>query len=98
MFPLGIGVIAVFVAGLAPMITKAAFTAMELGAWILAVPVAARFRRFFPAAAMIALGALPLFFAWRSLTSYFYLVPMIAMAVLFAERQRSLAGSGRLRS
>jgi hypothetical protein len=92
MFPLGVGVVAIFVANLLPMLPKATFTAMEVGAWILSVAGAVRFRAHVPAAAMVALGAIPLFFAWRSLTSYFYLVPLLVAAVLFAERQRTLAG------
>jgi hypothetical protein len=41
----------------------------------------------FPAT-VAALGALPLFFAWRSLANYFYLVPVLALAVYYASSQR----------
>jgi len=92
MFPLGVGLIALFTASLLPMLPKAAFTLLEIGAWALSTGAVARFRRVLPAAALLALGALPLFFAWRSLTNYFYLVPILVVAVLFAEKRQAPAG------
>jgi hypothetical protein len=87
MFPLGTGIIALFVAGFLPMVPKAAFALMEMGAWIGGVAYTARTRVLFPAT-VAALGALPLFFAWRSLANYFYLVPVLALAVYYASSQR----------
>jgi uncharacterized membrane protein len=87
MFPLGTGIIALFVAGFLPMVSKAAFALMEMGAWIGGVAYTARTRVLFPAT-VAALGALPLFFAWRSLANYFYLVPVLALAVYYASSQR----------
>ncbi len=83
MFPLGIGVIALFVSNLLPMIAKVAFTAAELAVWAAGLAANIRFRAFAPAAGVV-LGALPLFFAWRSLVNYFYLVPLLTLAVVFA--------------
>lgn len=85
MFPLGIGVIALFVANVVPMIPKVAFTIAEAGVWIAGMVAATRPKLVTPAAAMV-LGVLPLFFAWRSLVSYFYLAPVLALAVYFATR------------
>ncbi|HLJ67645.1 MAG TPA: hypothetical protein VKX16_09845 [Chloroflexota bacterium] len=86
MFPLGVGVIALFVGNLVPMLPKIVFTLGELGSWGLSTVLGTRFR--VPAAGLVVLGAFPLFFAWRSLTSYFYLVPLMALAVLLAEHDR----------
>ncbi len=88
MFPLGIGIVALFVANVLPMIPKFAFTVMELIAWTLATLASARSRFLAPAAAP-ALASLPLFFAWRSLSNYFYLVPLITLAIVFADNARS---------
>lgn len=85
MFPLGIGVIALFVANVLPMLPKLAFTLAEAATWGGSAFAAARTRLVTPAGAMV-LGVLPLVFAWRSLVSYFYLAPLLALAVYFATR------------
>jgi uncharacterized membrane protein len=88
MFPLGIGVIALFVSGLLPMAPKIAFTVVEAASWLLSVGSFLRSRYLTPASGVV-LGALPLFFAWRSLVNYFYLVPLLALAAVLADaRQR----------
>lgn len=84
MFPLGIGVIAVFVSNVLPMLPKVAFTVLELSSWLGGAVASARVR-YLTAGSGAALAALPLFFAWRSLVNYFYLVPFIALAVVLAE-------------
>ncbi len=86
MFPLGIGAIALFVANVLPPLPKIAFTIAEVGAWGAGILAATRTRLVTPAAAMV-LGVLPLFFAWRSLVSYFYLAPLLALAVYFGTRR-----------
>lgn len=91
MFPLGIGIIALFVSGILPMLPKIAFTLMEVGSWLGSATVFARWRVLTPASGVV-LAALPMFFAWRSLASYFYLVPLLALAVTFAGRHQSGAG------
>ncbi|HZU13605.1 MAG TPA: hypothetical protein VFB58_12265 [Chloroflexota bacterium] len=91
MFPLGIGVIALFVSHVLPTLPKVAFTVMEGTSW-LAGTVAARYHRVLLGGGTAALAALPLFFAWRSLVNYFYLVPLLALAITLAEpaQRRSL--------
>ena len=84
MFPLGVGVIALFVSNVVPMLPKMAFTLAELGAWAGSFAAYARFRFLTPASGVV-LAALPLFFAWRSLITYFYLVPLLALAVVMVE-------------
>lgn len=83
MFPLGIGVMALFVANVLPMLPKLAFSIAELVAWLSGIVATARLR-YLPPAMAPALAALPLFFAWRSLVNYFYLVPLLALAVAAA--------------
>lgn len=90
MFPLGIGVIALFVSNVLPMLPKVAFTLAELGAWSTSFLVNARLRML-PAVSGIVFGVVPLFFAWRSLTNYFYLVPLLATAVVLADAGRRRA-------
>lgn len=88
MFPIGIGAIALFVANVVPMMPKLAFTIAETVAWGGSAVAGLRGKLVTPATAMV-LGALPLFFAWRSLVSYFYLAPVLALAVYFATRGES---------
>lgn len=83
MFPLGIGVIALFVSNVVPMLPKIAFAAAQLIAWVGGAGAFARLR--LSPASGVVLAALPLFFAWRSLVNYFYLVPLLTLAVVLAE-------------
>jgi hypothetical protein len=85
MFPLGIGIIALFVSNGLPFLPKIAFTVMELGSWVAGGIGWLRLRVLGTAGAGAVLGALPLFFAWRSLVNYFYLVPLLALAIVLAE-------------
>jgi uncharacterized membrane protein len=85
MFPLGMGLIALFSSNVLPMLPKLFFTCFELGAWILALFGFLRLRWLSPASGVV-LSTVPLFFAWRSLDNYFYLVPFIALAVVLAEQ------------
>jgi uncharacterized membrane protein len=90
MFPLGVGAIALFIANVIHMLPKLTFTVAEFAAWAGGVLAAARLRFLAPAAGAV-LAALPLFFAWRSLMNYFYLVPLIALAIALADMQRRQA-------
>lgn len=90
MFPLGVGAVALFVANVLPMLPKLAFTVAEATTWGASALAATRTRLVTPAGAMV-LGVLPLFFAWRSLVSYFYLAPILALAVYFATRSSERA-------
>ncbi|HEY8685697.1 MAG TPA: hypothetical protein VIO57_08840 [Chloroflexota bacterium] len=83
MFPMGIGVISLFVSGVLPMAPKIAFSIAEVTAWAGSMYAFWRSRLLLPAS-VAALAALPLFFAWRSLVNYFYLVPILALAFTLA--------------
>jgi uncharacterized membrane protein len=84
MFPLGVGFVSLFVAGVVGMISKLAFTVAELGAWAGSTLAAWRWPRLSPAAGAV-FAALPLFFAYRSLLNYFYLVPLLTFGILVAQ-------------
>jgi hypothetical protein len=88
MFPLGVGLIALFVSNLIPMLPKLAFSATELAVWLGSIAAAARFR-IITLAGSVALAALPLIFAWRSLINYFYLIPFLVLAVVLADASRA---------
>ncbi len=83
MFPMGIGVMALFVSGVLPMLPKFAFGVAELAVWGGALLAFWRSRLLVPAS-VAALAMLPLFFAWRSLVNYFYLIPLLALAITLA--------------
>ena len=87
LFPLGIGIVALFVGNVLPMMPKLAFTIAEVGAWAAAVVASVRVRLLVPASAA-ALACLPLFFAWRSLINYFYLAPLLTLAIVLADDRR----------
>lgn len=93
MFPLGIGIVAIFVGNVVPMLPKLIFTIMELSSWAAASAASARWGLVTPAGG-IALAVIPLFFAWRSLINYFYLVPLLTLAVTLADGARA-AGQRR---
>lgn len=89
MFPLGLGLVALFSSNLLPMWPKMAFTVIEGATWLGGVSIFARLRTL-PIASIPVLAMLPLFFAWRSLDNYFYLVPFLVLAIALAESTRSL--------
>jgi uncharacterized membrane protein len=86
MFPLGMGLVALFASGALPMIPKLAFTLMEGISWAGSAGVALRSRLLTPASGAV-LAVIPLFFAWRSLDNYFYLVPFLVLAIILRERR-----------
>src|SRR5438876_6435806 len=71
MFPMGVGLINLSVTHLLPFFPKWVYNAMEAGAMLASLVWYWRICKKFPEAAML-LAVLPLFFAWRSLASYFY--------------------------
>jgi uncharacterized membrane protein len=88
MFPLGIGIMALFASNLLPMLPKLAFTVAEFASWAGGACAFLGTRYLTPATGVV-LAALPLFFAWRSLVNYFYLVPLLALAVVLAGNSRA---------
>ncbi len=71
MFPMGVGPINLSVTHLIPFFPKWVYSVMEGGAIIASLVWYWRICKKFPESAML-LAVLPIFFAWRSLSSYFY--------------------------
>ena len=83
MFPLGNGLIRLPLSGVLPLAPAAIFTALELLALVAAL--AWYWRHCLRAPALgYALATAPLFFAWRSLTTYFYFTALPALALWLA--------------
>jgi hypothetical protein len=61
---------------------------MEGLSWFSSTLVMLRVRMLAPASGAV-LAVLPLFFAWRSLDNYFYLVPFLVLAISLRERRNS---------
>jgi hypothetical protein len=83
MFPLGNGLILLARIGLMPLLPSAAYTALEILTIAVCLVWYWRNCERMPEAGFV-LAVLPLFFAWRSLTTYFYFVALPALALLLA--------------
>jgi hypothetical protein len=81
MFPRGAGLVFLSTTGGLPLLSAYAYLAMEAVAMLVCLVIAWRARRSSPEIG-IALALIPLFFAWRSLFSYFFLIPLFAFAGL----------------
>jgi hypothetical protein len=99
MFARGAGLIFLFTNGGLPLLPAVAYTAAEAIAGIICLVIAWRTRKTSPELGAV-LAIVPLFFAWRSLFSYFFLLPLFALAAvarmplgqLALERARKLGG------
>lgn len=83
MFPLGSGLIKLSLDGLAPLAPQIAYTALEGLALLACVAWYWRNVRRMPESGFV-LAVVPLFFAWRSLTTYFYFVAVPSVVLLLA--------------
>jgi hypothetical protein len=77
MFPRGAGIIFLGTNGGLPLLPASAYLALEGLCAIACLAVAWRSRRTSPELGVV-LALVPLFFAWRSLFSYFFLIPLFA--------------------
>ena len=99
MFARGAGLIFLFTNGGLPLLPSVAYAVAETIAGIVCLVLAWRTRRTSPELGAV-LAIVPLFFAWRSLFSYFFLLPLFALAAvarmplgeLAFERARRLGG------
>ena len=78
LFPMGMGVIALFTGHLLPYISPRVFSLMELIAMVGALIAAARWRSALGDGVLL-LALVPLLFAFRSLPNYFGIAPWIAL-------------------
>ena len=91
MFPKGAGLVAFSIAGILPP-NSLLFTLMEVGVLILALVWYYFNCRKYPQAGLL-LAVLPLFFAWRSFSAYFYFASLLVFgAVIIEEYRQSAAG------
>jgi hypothetical protein len=99
MFPRGAGLIFLSTNGGLPLPPAIAYTVLEAVVGLICLAVAWRTRRTSPEIGVV-LAVVPLFFAYRSLFSYFFLLPLFGMAALARmplgelalERARRLGG------
>ncbi len=71
MFPMGVGIVSLSSTPLLPFFSPMVYDVLELGAMLIALAYFWRLCKERPEAAML-MAVIPLFFAWRSLSSYFY--------------------------
>lgn len=90
MFPQGNGLIGLATSGLLPLLPAPAYSALFLSAYAAAVIWFWR-RPDSTAAVGFALGTIPLFFAWRSLTTYFYFLALPALGLILAQSESVVA-------
>ncbi len=83
MFPLGNGLVQLSLAGVLPLLPQSVYTALELAGFAVALVWYWRHCREHPEVGFV-LAVVPLFFAWRSLTTYFYFVALPAAALLLS--------------
>jgi hypothetical protein len=81
MFARGAGIVFLGTNGGFPLLPASAYLALEATCAIVCLAVAWRTRRTSPELGVV-LALLPLFFAWRSLFSYFFIFPLFAAAAV----------------
>jgi hypothetical protein len=84
MFPLGVGMVTLVTGGLWDIRSSLVFGLVELGVFGLGIAWYFRNYRRYPQVAPV-LAILPLFFAWRSLWSYFFYADIIMLAGILME-------------
>ncbi|GCE06293.1 hypothetical protein KDAU_36220 [Dictyobacter aurantiacus] len=84
MFPMGVGLISLSTSHLLPYFPTWVYTVLELGGMVMTIAWYWRICRSRPEAAML-LAVLPLFLAWRSLSSYFYCVAFPVFILVSAQ-------------
>ncbi|HEX6820134.1 MAG TPA: hypothetical protein VF120_17290 [Ktedonobacterales bacterium] len=88
MFPMGNGLVRLSTAGLLPLLPAQLHLALEAVAFALCLVWYARSGWRTPEVGFV-LAVVPLFFAWRSLTTYFYFVALPAIVLLLARSRES---------
>jgi len=81
MFARGAGLVFLGTNGGLPLLPPAAYLALEAVAYLACVAIAWRARHSSPEIGVV-LALVPLFFGWRSLFSYFFLIPLYAAAAV----------------
>ena len=89
MFPIGVGLVNITTSGLVNIKSPLPFTILEILTFIGAIIWYIRNCARYPLAGVL-ISVLPLFFAWRSLWSYFFYVPMIMLTCMLLESDTDL--------
>jgi hypothetical protein len=89
MFPKGVGLVAFSIAGVLPP-NSLIFTLIEVAVLILALVWYYYNCRKYPQAGLL-LAVLPLFFAWRSFSCYFYFASLLVFGAVIIEGYRKFA-------
>ena len=84
LYPLGVGLVSLTETGIINIESSMLFTVMEIAALGGGLWWYFRTRRKYPAAGLL-LSVLPVFFAWRSLNTYFFYVDIILLAAVLIE-------------
>jgi hypothetical protein len=90
MFPAGNGLIRLSLAGFVPLAPSTVYAVLEALAFCVCLAWYWRYGRRMPEAGFV-LAVLPLFFAWRSLTTYFYFVGVPAVVLWLARQHETRA-------
>jgi hypothetical protein len=91
MFPKGAGIVAFSIAGILPP-NSLLYTLIEVAVLILAMVWYYYNCRKYPQAGLL-LAVLPLFFAWRSFSAYFYFASLLVFGAVIIEEYRKFAAS-----
>ena len=97
MFARGAGLVFLGTNGIGPLLPNGVYLALELAAFAVALAVAWRERERSPELGAV-LAVAPLFFAHRSLFSYFFLLPLFALAGLARHRARAVGPDDAIRT
>jgi hypothetical protein len=92
LFPLGVGIISLVTGGLVNIQTSLLFTTMELVVLVAGIIWYIRNCLKYPEAGVV-LSVLPLFFAWRSLWTYFFYVAIIILAMMLVKEPGKSLGT-----
>ena len=95
MFPSGTGLIRLSLSGVLPLFPESFYTVLELLALAACIWWYWRYGEGRPEIALV-LAVLPLFLAWRSLTTYFYFLalPAVVLVIASERRQQTRAAGG----
>ena len=88
MFPSGSGFIHLSTVGVLPLLPESTYSILQGLALVAAIVWYWRYGRSQPEEMGLALAILPLFLAWRSLTTYFYFIALPAVVLLISRQFR----------
>ncbi|HXY74445.1 MAG TPA: glycosyltransferase 87 family protein, partial [Dehalococcoidales bacterium] len=97
MFPIGVGAVTLATSGLFNIRSELIFTTAEIISGVVCLIWYFKYHAKYPNAGII-LGTVPLFFAWRSLWSYFFYIGLILVAAVLTTEQNKLSETPIIKS